>query len=116
MTNVTVRVPITIRTRGGRKLVVSPDGTVGSLPPPRARIDSTLITAVARAFRRLRMLETGRFSTITELAAAEKINASSLSHILRQEGMTVPGLMEEVEAELVTPQTRRATDCSRLHQ
>ncbi len=36
--------------------------------------DVTLIKAVARAFRWLRMLESGRFGTINELAAAEEIN------------------------------------------
>ena len=66
--------------------------------------------AVARAFRWLRMLETGRFATISELAAAEKINSSYVSRILRlallapdvveaildgrqPERMTLPGLM-----------------------
>ena len=49
----------------------------------RRHIDITLIKAVARAFRWLRMLETGRFATITEWAAAEKINASSVARILR---------------------------------
>ena len=49
----------------------------------RWHIDITLIKAVARAFRWLRMLETGRFATITELAAAEKINASYVARILR---------------------------------
>jgi len=38
--------------------------------------DTTLVKALARAFRWRRMLETGRYSTIDELAAAEKINPS----------------------------------------
>jgi hypothetical protein len=40
------------------------------------RQDITLIKAVGRAFRWRRMLETGRFATINEPAAAEKINSS----------------------------------------
>ncbi|BDG74060.1 hypothetical protein [Roseomonas fluvialis] len=43
----------------------------------------TLIKAVARAFRWRRMLETGRFGTINELAAAETINSSYVSRVLR---------------------------------
>lgn len=45
--------------------------------------DITLINAVARAFRWLRMLETGKFATISVLAAAEKINSHYVSRILR---------------------------------
>ena len=46
----TVRVPMTFKTRGGRKLVVSPDG-VPSWAKPRTRIDNTMVKALARAFR-----------------------------------------------------------------
>ena len=42
--SITVRVPITIRQRGGRRLVVAPDSAPWS--PPRARIDNTLIKAL----------------------------------------------------------------------
>jgi hypothetical protein len=80
------------------------------------RQDITLIKAVARAFRWRRMLEFGRFSTINELAAAEKINSSYVSRVLRltllapdiveaildgrqAAGLTLPGLMEAFPVE-----------------
>ncbi len=59
-TSITVRVPMTIRQRGGRKLVVSPDGAA-AWAPQRARVDSTLIKALARAHRWKRMLDDGRY-------------------------------------------------------
>ena len=74
----TVVIPLALKPRGGRKAIITP-GVI----EVEARHDITLIKAVARAFRWLRMLETGRFSTITELAAVEKINASYVSRILR---------------------------------
>ncbi len=80
--SVTVRVPMTFRKRGGRKQVIASDGHP-SWAPPRASIDNTMIKALARAFRWRRMLETGRYTTIDELARAEKINASYVSRILR---------------------------------
>ena len=80
--SVTVRVPMTFRKRGGRKQVIAPDGHP-SWAPPRARIDNTMVKALARAFRWRRVLETGSYTTIDELAAAEKINASYVSRILR---------------------------------
>lgn len=95
MTSVTVRVPITIRKRGGRKLVVSPDGTVGSLPPSRARIDSTLIKALARAHRWKRMLDEGRYGSISELAAAEKLDRGYLGRILMLT-LLAPDIVEAV--------------------
>jgi hypothetical protein len=119
-TTITVRVPVTIRKRGGRRLVVAPDGAPWSLP--KARIDNTLVKALARAFRWRRMLEDGSYSTIKELAAAEKINASYLCRVLRltllapaiveaildgwqPEGMALPVLMEGVAVEWERPYT-----------
>ena len=102
----TVIIPLAVKPRGGRKAIITP-----GVMEVEFRHDITLIKAVARAFRWLRMLETGRFATITELAAAEKINASYVARILRlallppelveaildgrqPEGMTLPGLVE----------------------
>jgi hypothetical protein len=42
-----------------------------------------MLKALARAFRWRRLLETGAFGTIEELAEAEKINTSYVSRILR---------------------------------
>ena len=51
-----------------------------------------MIKAVARAFRWRRMLETGRFATINELAAAESINSSYVSRVLRLTLLAPPPL------------------------
>lgn len=77
----TVRVPFTIKMRGGRKLVIAPDGAPWS--PPRARIDNTMIKAIARAHRWKRLLEGSQFASIADLAAAEKINESYVCRVLR---------------------------------
>ena len=71
----TVRVPLAVRKPrgGGRKLVLTP----GSMAPFGASAaDTTLVIALARAFRWRRMMEAGRYVMINELAAAEKINSS----------------------------------------
>ncbi|MEI6159587.1 MAG: hypothetical protein WCP77_07125 [Roseococcus sp.] len=110
----TVRVALAVRKqRGGRKLVLTPGGT-GNRGSSAA--DTTLVKALARAFRWRRMLESGRFATINELAAAEKINSSYVLRLLRltllapdiveaildgrqPEEMTLPGLMEPFPVE-----------------
>ena len=108
---ITVKVPLTIRRRGGRKTILAPDGSEAWSPGPR--VDPALVKALARAFRWRRMLEDGSYSTIKELAAAEKINASYLCRVLRltllapqiveaildgRQGdeVTLPGLMQGV--------------------
>ena len=79
---VTVTVPFAIRKRGGRKLVITPDGTM-TAPVPRTRVDSALLKALARGFRWRKLLETGHFATIQEIAEAENINPSYVSRVLR---------------------------------
>lgn len=94
---VTVRVPISIRKRGGRKLVLAPDGTnVGATPVAR-HIDSAMVKAIARAFRWREMLESGSHATIAEIAEAERINESYVSRVLRLTLLApevVEGIME----------------------
>ena len=121
----TVLIPLTLKPRGGRKAIITP----GALAV-ESRHDITPIKAVARGLRWLRMLETGRFATITERAAAENINASYVSRILKltplaqevveaildgrqAEGMTLPGLPEGVwgeERELLSPRRVHPAD------
>jgi len=110
----TVRVPLAVRKpRGGRKLILMPGGEA---PRGSTAADTTLVKALARAFRWRRMLETGRYGTIDELAAAEKINSSYVSRLLRltllapdiveaildgrqPENVTLPELMEPFPVE-----------------
>jgi hypothetical protein len=78
---VQVRVPFSIRKRGGRKLVVVPAGTAPA--PDRPSVENAMIKALARAFRWRKLLEAGTYGTIEELAAAERINSSYVSRVLR---------------------------------
>lgn len=80
--SITVHVPLTFTKRGGRKQIVLPDGAP-SWAPPRARVDNTMVKAIARGFRWRKLLETGVRTTVEDIAAAEKINASYVSRILR---------------------------------
>jgi hypothetical protein len=90
----TVTVPFTIRRRGGKKLVITPDGTAAT-PAPRARVDSALLKALARGFRWRKLLETGDFSTIEEIAEAENINPSYVSRVLRMT-LLAPEIVEAI--------------------
>ena len=82
-TSITVRVPLKIRRRPGRKTVVMPtlgeagDGTI----PTRA--DPALVKALARAFRYQKLLDEGRYASISEMATAERIERGYLGSLLR---------------------------------
>ena len=89
----TVRVPFAIRKRGGRKLAIAADGS--TLAPPRPRIDNTLVKALARAHRWNKLLESGRYGSAAELAAAEKINPSYVSRVLRLT-LLAPDIVEAI--------------------
>jgi hypothetical protein len=93
---VTVTVPFAIRKRGGRKLVITPDGMVAE-PVPRARVDSALLKALSRGFRWRKLLETGDYATIEEIAEAESINPSYVSRVLRMT-LLAPEIVEAILA------------------
>ena len=88
---VTIKVPFAVRKHGGPKLILAPDGA--PMPPLAPQVDSTLVKAIARAFRWQKMLDTGQYATIKEIAKAEKINPSYVSRVLRLT-LLAPDLVE----------------------
>ncbi len=112
---VTVRVPLAIRKRGGRKVVVSPDGSVlpGTPRQLTTTADPSLLKALGRAFRWKRLLDDGTFASVSDIARAEKLDRTYVGDVLRltllapwvveaimegkhSEGVTLPVLMKGV--------------------
>ena len=87
---VTVHIPFRVMQRGGRKEMQLPDGAA----QPR-RTDNTLVKALARAFRWKRMLESGEFATIAELAEREGIAPSYMTRVLRLT-LLAPDIVEAI--------------------
>jgi hypothetical protein len=77
-----VSIPISMRRTGGRKKVLTPANAAPWSPPP-ARVDNTIVKALARAHRWRGMLESKLFATVRDLAKAEKINEAYLCRVLR---------------------------------
>lgn len=98
----TVQIPLRLRKRGGRKLIVAPEGAAARAPQ-RARVDNAMVKAVARAFRWRKVLETGVYATIEEIAAAERINPSYVSRILRLT-LLAPSIIEAALNGRQTPE------------
>ncbi len=112
VSHVTVRVPLTIRRRPGRRTMLSlPSEAAGGRIATRA--DPALVKALARAFRYQKLLDGGRYASISDMAAGEKIERGYLGTLLRltllapemveailngrqPEGVTLPRLLEGV--------------------
>lgn len=87
---VNIHVPFRVVKRGGRKEMQLPPGA----PTPK-ETDSTLVKALARAFRWKRMLEAGEFATINDLAVHESIAPSYLTRVLRLT-LLAPDIVEAI--------------------
>lgn len=78
-TLVTVHVPMKFTIHSGRRTVIA-----DRVPaPPQPRIDNALLKALARAHRWRRLIESGEYTSITELAKAEGVNQSYACRVLR---------------------------------
>jgi hypothetical protein len=82
-------------------MIFSPDGmavTAGHGTPADIAVtrgDPALVKALARAFRWRKMLETGAAASIREIAAADKVNGSYVSRLLRLT-LLAPSIVEAI--------------------
>jgi hypothetical protein len=95
-TTLVVRIPMRFQRRGGRKRIVAPDGSQ-IVPTSKPGPDSTLVKALARAWRWQRMLDEGVYATVSEIGDAENISKSYVSRILRL-ALLAPDMVEAILA------------------
>jgi hypothetical protein len=93
---ISIEIPMTFKKRGGRKVIVLPDGSHGH-PSPAATIDNAMVKAIARAFRWQKLLENGTYSCLDEIAKAERIGASFVSRIIRM-SLLAPDIVDAILA------------------
>ena len=91
-----VHIPMTFKKRGGRKIIVLPDGTMGN-PSKEATIDNAMVKALARAFRWQKLLENRTYGCCSDIAKAEKIDPSFVSRVIRLT-LLAPDIVEEILA------------------
>ena len=77
-----VRIPMRFQRRGGRKRIVTPDGSE-IVRTAKPQPDGTPVKALARAWRWQRMLDEGIYTSVSEIGDAESISKSYVSRILR---------------------------------
>jgi hypothetical protein len=76
----TIRIPMRLQHRGGRKLIMTPEGA--AVPTPKPRRDETLIKALLRAHRWRRRIESGQARSITDLAEHENVTVAYVCRLL----------------------------------
>jgi hypothetical protein len=76
----TIRIPICLQRRGGRKLIMTPEAAAA--PTPKPRPDETMIKALVRAHRWRRQIESGRAKSITDLAEQEGVTDAYICRLL----------------------------------
>jgi hypothetical protein len=94
-TSITVRVPLTIGRKAGWKTVVMPVQSGGNEDVQTTRSDPALVKALARAFRYQKLLDEGRYGSITEMAVAERIERGYLGSLLRLT-LLAPDIVEAI--------------------
>jgi len=76
----TIRIPMRLQRRGGRKLIMTPEGA--AMPTPKPRREETLIKALVRAHRWRRRIESGQAKSITDLAEQEGVTDAYVCRLL----------------------------------
>ena len=76
----TIRIPMRLQRRGGRKLIMTPEGVAA--PARKPNRDETLIKALVRAHRWRRKIESGQARSITDLAKQESVTDAYVCRLL----------------------------------
>lgn len=79
---VRVHVPMTLRTRSGRKEIIVPDG-VEYTQDSRPDYHEAMVIAISRAHRWKKLLDDGKYSSVAEMARAFKMNRYCMARQLR---------------------------------
>ena len=108
---ITVRIPMTWKRHGGRKVIIAPDGG-DAWAPAKPRPDETLIRALARAHRWKRMLDGGSCRSAGELAEAEGVTRSFVNRLLRLT-LLAPDIVETI-LEGRQPRAMQLDDLTRV--
>jgi len=78
---ISIKVPLNMKRHGGRKFILIPKNV--RINSPQGKPDETMVKALARAWMWQKALDSGKHSSIEELAVKNDINPSYISRMLR---------------------------------
>lgn len=93
----TTFIPLKIKKRGVRRMIVQPDAAERSGSTRKANIDAPLLVALSRAFYWQRLLEEGVVESGTEIAKLEGLHHSTVNELLRLT-LLDPGIIQTILA------------------
>ena len=88
-----ITVPVTFRRRGGRKLIMAPEGMAAA--KTTLRPDDTLIHGIAKAHRWQAMYERGHFASLEAFAEKHRLNKSYAARVMRL-NLLAPDIREAI--------------------
>lgn len=94
MSELSIFMPMRLKKRGGRKMVLVPEGKV-QLTAQNASIDTTLVKALVRAHLSQRQLKSDKYQTMQDLCDAGNVTAKYVWLILRL-NLLAPKLKEAI--------------------
>lgn len=81
--SLSIRVPMKMKKRGGRKEIIVPEGLPGYVAPERTAYQHALVIACARGHRWKEMLDSGQYGSLHELAESVGVDPAYASRLLR---------------------------------
>jgi hypothetical protein len=91
---IVVNVPLTLKKRGGRKEVILPQAFAAE-SPMRPSHQEALVIAIARAHRWQKLLDEGKFDSVSDLAREIGLDVSFAARLLRLT-LLAPDIIEAV--------------------
>lgn len=88
-----ITVPVSFRRRGGRKIIIAPEGVKPE--KPAVRPDDTLIHGIAKAHRWQMMYERGGFASLDAFAEKYHLNKSYAARVMRL-NLLAPDIREAI--------------------
>lgn len=90
---ISIKVPLNMKRHGGRKFILIPKNV--RITSPQGKPDETMVKALARAWMWQKSLDSGKYTSIEELADKNDINPSYISRMLRL-NLLAPDIKEAI--------------------
>ena len=81
---VNIHIPLRLKRRGGRKLIVTPEGhTLAPAPAQKRETDAPLVKALLKAWKWQKDLESGKVHSMEDIAKRHNIDTAGVSRLMR---------------------------------
>ena len=78
---ITIHIPITLKKHGGRRYIISPDNLPAAYLPPQEK--DSILKAIGQAFAWKEMIDSGKVTSVADLALKLEANESYTGRVLR---------------------------------